>query len=82
MRKEKRQPDQKQEKFKNSTWFDTEECVLIAAPINSTDYSVFAERDVNRDKSGTQMNCGSRSRSGTGTKDDEEGNVYISNDDL
>lgn len=74
------------------TWFDEQkECVVIAPPTQSTDYSVFAERDVTTStarqgtlmkKQETSVVATAASASGTGTKDDEEGNVYINNDDL
>lgn len=66
----------------SETWFD-DECILIAPAATVTDYSVFAERDVTRVKlSALARSPNKKNTAPVFVKDDEEGNVYISNNDL
>lgn len=65
----------------SETWFD-DECILIAPAVQVTDYSVFAERDVTKVKLAALVRTPNKKTSPIFVKDDEEGNVYISNKDL
>ena len=68
---------------RRETWFD-DECIVIAPPVTITDYSVFAERDVTNQKLAAIVRLPSPNnrKSSIVIKDDEEGNVYICNNDL